>query len=121
MTSLYQQIEKIAAKTTELPPVYWVEERPRCYKCRDSEVQLQGDYCEFCTTEQTQGYEALTMTGRCANGAQRDSGILYHAVMIGQYKAVCGATHGKRSRWSEYHGDKVTCKRCADKIAKGTR
>ena len=118
MNNLFEQIEKIASKTTELPPVYWVELRPRCHKCRTNEVQLEGDYCEFCTKEQAQGYEALTMTGRCANGAQRDSGVLYHAVMLGQYKAACGAVHGRRSRWSEYHGGVVTCKRCLARLAK---
>ena len=114
--SIMEMIKELALRTDELPPVYWVETRPTCYKCRTNEVSMPGDYCEFCTQEQKQGYEALTMTGRCANGAQRDSGILYHAVMLGQYKAVCGATHGRRSRWSEYHGVSVTCPRCMKKL-----
>jgi len=116
MLSLYEQIERLASEITELPPVYWVEDRPVCHKCLINNVLMPGDYCGFCTKEQTQGYEFLTMTGRCANGAQRDSGILYHAVMLGQHKAICGAVHGRRSRWSEYHGEAVTCNRCATKL-----
>ena len=116
MSTFWEQIEEMARTAEVLPPLYWVEPRPVCEKCRMREVQMSGYFCELCTKEQAQGFEALSMTGRCANGAQRDAGILYHAVKIGEWKAVCGAVHGRRSRWSEYHGEKVTCKRCIKKL-----
>lgn len=112
-------LQKLAERTPEPEPVYWVDSRPLCVKCRMNEVDLEGDYCKLCSLEQAQGYEALSMTGRCANGFQRDSGTLYHAVMFGKSAAVCGAKHGKRSRWSEYHGEKVTCPRCNKKLTGG--
>lgn len=60
------------------------------------------------------------MTGRCANGAERDKGSRFHAVPegTGWQKAVCGAKPGVRGNgWSDYAGDKVTCPRCAFVLA----
>lgn len=57
----------------------------------------------------------LRMTGRCANGAERDKGSRWHAVPAGHpwIKAVCGAQPGQRGNgWSDYPGDAVTCPRC---------
>lgn len=114
--TIFDTLKELAERTPEPAPLYWVESRPMCARCRWHEVSMPDDLCELCTTETTRGYEALTMTGRCANGAQRDAGQLYHAVKIGEWIAVCGAKHGKRSRWSEYHGKDVTCPRCIKKI-----
>lgn len=102
--------------TEEEKQLYWVDDFPQCQKCRSANVLHDGDLCKFCQMESERGYEALTMTGRCASGAQRDAGTLYHAVKIGEWKAICGAKHGKRSRWSEYHGKDVTCSRCLKKL-----
>lgn len=55
------------------------------------------------------------MLGRCATGAERDKGMLYHAVPegTGWQRAVCGAKPGARGNgWSGYAGDQVTCPRC---------
>jgi hypothetical protein len=114
--SIMDMLKQLAERTQEPDPMYWVERRPMCatWSCTH-EVQMSGDLCEMCTREKTQGYMVLTMTGRCANGAQRDSGILFHAVKSYD-AAMCGAKHGKRSRWSEYHGEAVTCPRCLKKI-----
>lgn len=116
--SIMQMIQELAEKTPRPPEqeVYTVTPRPICERCRDNDVQMPGDLCELCTKELTQGYAALTMTGRCANGAQRDAGTLYHAVKLGEWRAICGAKHGRRSRWSEYHGSEVTCPRCLKKL-----
>jgi hypothetical protein len=61
-------------------------------------------------------FEAKRLTGRCANGAQRDSGTLYHAVESGKHEffpAVCGAVGGKRSSgWADQNGKDITCKKC---------
>lgn len=63
------------------------------------------------------------LTGRCANGAQRDAGHLWHAVDTDDRfpnfaTAVCGAKPGRRScGWSDYLGDHATCPKCMKKLA----
>jgi hypothetical protein len=58
------------------------------------------------------------MTGRCADGAERDSGVRWHAVPREGWKALCGANPGRTSAgWSEYLGEQVTCPRCLVKLA----
>jgi hypothetical protein len=116
--SIQSMIEELASRTPvpDLPPIHTATPFPLCARCREINVVMDGDHCELCRKELEQGYEARTMTGRCANGAQRDSGVLYHAVRLGEWQAVCGAKHGRRSRWSEYHGESVTCKRCLKRL-----
>lgn len=59
----------------------------------------------------------MRLTGRCANGAERDGGTIYHAIANGSWFALCGVKPGKRSAgWSSYFGDKVTCPRCLKKM-----
>lgn len=63
----------------------------------------------------------LRMTGRCASGAERDGGAIFHAVPEAEHyrwgKAVCGAKPGSRGNgWGEYSGDAVTCTRCLKKL-----
>jgi hypothetical protein len=64
------------------------------------------------------------MTGRCATGAARDKGQLYHAVSSRAFPsygtALCGAKPGQRGNgWSDHIGDAVTCPRCLAKMARG--
>jgi hypothetical protein len=66
----------------------------------------------------------LRMSGRCANGAERDSGRLIHAVRSkgfpGWKPAVCGATPGpKGNGWSETftQAAEATCTRCIKKLS----
>ena len=59
----------------------------------------------------------LSMTGLCRNGAQRNSGQLYHACLPadagGWGRALCGTRPGKHGNgWSQHQGSKVTCRRC---------
>lgn len=62
--------------------------------------------------------EARRLAGRCADGAERDGGSLWHAVPARAWKALCGAEPGRRSAgWSQRVGDAVTCPRCARKLA----
>lgn len=64
-------------------------------------------------------FAAVSLTGRCANGAERDSGRLYHAVPDDGYIALCGAKPGRRSAgWSSHLGTEVTCRRCLRKLMK---
>jgi hypothetical protein len=58
------------------------------------------------------------LAGRCANGAERDGGTLFHAVPAGKWDALCGAHPGRRSAgWSQYAGDGVSCPKCLRKLA----
>lgn len=109
----------LAAKFPPQEPLYWVESRPLCPSCGSCEVPTSEDLCDLCKQEKQHGYQVLTMTGRRANGAQRDSGRRYHAVKFGEIKALCNAKPGRHSDWSPYHGQEVTCPRCAKKINKG--
>ena len=117
--SIMQMIKELAERNPSTPTqtVYWVQEAPRCstWHC-DNKVQMPGDICEQCTQEKMQGFEVLEMTGRRANGFQRDAGRLYHAVRFSERQAVCGAKPGRRSDWSMYHGKAVTCPRCKRKV-----
>lgn len=70
---------------------------------------------------------AVRMTGRCADGAERDGGHLIHAVELtgevaergtrpGWQKALCGKAPGRKGNgWSDrlYRPDQVNCTRCA--------
>ena len=103
----------------DTPPaalIYWVERRPRCKKCRDFEVMMPDDICEHCQKEQAQGYQVMSLAGRCANGFEMDYGTRYHAVRTNEYKSVCGAQPGRRSVGWMREIEDVTCPRCAKKL-----
>jgi hypothetical protein len=87
-----------------------------CANCRAVIVTEPGDLCEQCAIEHARGWYAGMKTGRCANGAERDAGTVYHAVDIKTGRAKCGTYPARRSRWSDYHGDRVTCARCLVKL-----
>lgn len=91
-----------------------------CRSCSDfTKVDAAGDLCPACTMERARGYQALTKTGRRANGAQRDHGTKVHAVRFGEYAAVCGTEPGRRADWSTpYKTRDVTCPRCLARLAK---
>lgn len=66
-------------------------------------------------TQQPVEMEARRLAGRCANGAERDGGTIWHAVPRTRTSstALCGATYGRRSAgWSTTIGAAVTCPRC---------
>lgn len=57
-------------------------------------------------------YRITYLTGRCADGAERDKGTLCHAV-VNEYRALCGAKPGRLSAgWSPHASDTVTCEKC---------
>lgn len=60
--------------------------------------------------------EPRRMTGRCANGSERDGGTIFHATLPGHRIAFCGSTPGNLSGWATDTGDAVTCERCARKV-----
>ena len=61
------------------------------------------------------------LSGRCANGAERDGGRRLHVIEEDSVygRAVCGARPGKRSNgWDEVDGAETpTCPRCLAKAA----
>ena len=116
LMTLSQMLVELAERTPKPEPVYWVEPRPRCFECRDFEVMKDGQICEHCKLERKQGYQVMTLAGRCANGFEMDHGRLNHAVS--EVGALCGAKPGRRSvGWSREFGD-VTCPRCVAKLRK---
>jgi len=65
------------------------------------------------------------LTGRCADGAERDKGKLRHAGPQGRQVAPCGAKPGRRSAGWHEPGDAidhtdhpVNCPRCLKKLAR---
>jgi len=119
MTSLQQFFEEIAAeyKEAEKAPE---RSAPKPY-CRFHLFDLVDDVCPQCAEDKERGYQVQMLAGRCANGSERDSGTRWHALREGEYKAICGATYGRRSAgWSSYiqlH-QPVTCPRCLKKLQK---
>lgn len=68
-------------------------------------------------------FEPKILAGRCRNGAERDSGKLWHAVPKGEVYgvALCGAKPGRTSvGWSSWCPDdvQITCNKCLRKIKK---
>jgi len=102
--------------TDQSAPVL-VKTPKRCYD------HGQDEPCPDCAADQARGYAVRMLAGRCANGAELDSGTRWHAVPIGDHgmswTALCGAEPGRRSAgWSHWivSGQAVTCPRCLKKL-----
>lgn len=96
-------------------------EPPACagIGCQNS-VTKPGDFCPICQRDLARGYQVLSLAGRCANGLERDHGSLWHAVPLGEQRAMCKERPGRRSAgWSSWtpENQPVTCPRCLKKIA----
>ncbi len=112
--ALISMLEELAKRTpTPTQTVDIPEPKPRCY---DHSHDLP---CPQCEEDKARGWSVKQLAGRCANGFQRDSGVRWHAVRLDEYKAICGATYGRRSAgWSPYAkiGQEVTCPKCKKKL-----
>ncbi|HTU58923.1 MAG TPA: hypothetical protein VMF89_10830, partial [Polyangiales bacterium] len=70
-------------------------------------------------------YFARKLTGRCADGFERDKGKVLHAVTTDEVpsreKALCGAAPGRLSNGLARpdHAKGVTCVRCWARLQKG--
>lgn len=65
-------------------------------------------------------YKAARKIGRCANGAERGKGYVYHALESGRWVALCGAKPGRQSAgWQSEPEplDRLNCPRCLKKLS----
>lgn len=125
MMTFQEMLEKIAADMPEVEPIEPAPQKPRCEMCHwiFDEVNTSG-LCDDCQRAVDRGYQISQMAGRCANGAERDSGILWHARRLDaenkiSRKSICGRKPGRRSvGWSTWKpsGRVVTCKRCLKRL-----
>lgn len=118
MTTIQDFFEPIAKKIKD-GENYPERPEPKPY-CRFHIFDLVDDVCPQCEEDKARGYQVMILAGRAANGSQRDSGTRWHALREGEYKAICGATYGRRSAgWSSFiklH-QPVTCPSCLKKIS----
>ena len=114
--TLSEMFDLIVAKSgVEPQPVSEYIEPLRCDECHEAtdDLQYAGDVCQPCADELGRGYKIRRLTGRCANGAERDGGSRWHAISTISGSALCGAFPGRRSAgWGMTRGDYVTCPRC---------
>lgn len=111
--SLQSMFEELASRTPQSTPIIREEPAPRCY---DHHHDLP---CPQCAENKERGYSVRQLAGRCANGFEGGHGIKWHAVPNDDYKAICGATYGRRSAgWSSYQiiGQSVTCPKCIKRL-----
>lgn len=80
----------------------------------------KADAARFRDIDREMVLVARRKIGRCANGAERDGGHVYHAVLKSGWTAVCGAEPGRKSAgWSHEAQplEMVSCQRCLKKLA----
>lgn len=73
-------------------------------------------------TVPTTTFNIFYLAGRCIDGAERDGGTLFHAV-LNNGKSLCGKIPGKRSAgWFEGHllPQPITCAICLKRAIKAT-
>ena len=123
MITLEQQINIIISKGGG-DPAQCVELAP-AHHCADGcglTVDAPKDICPDCQQDWGRMYRIRRLTGRCANGAERDGGSRWHAINPATHKSLCGAKPGRRSNgWGWEHGDDVTCPRCLAVIESAER
>ena len=86
------------------------------YRDIDREAQAKA---EAEIAKQKPVYRAMRKIGRCANGAERGKGFVYHAVEHNCWRALCGTQPGRQSAgWQNEPEpiEKVTCPRCLKKL-----
>jgi hypothetical protein len=91
-----------------------------CPNCKSKNYTTDG-HCKDCGYVVKLDICVRQKAGRCANGAELGSGVLWHAIpKSGESwgridKALCGARPGKRTPgWSSYHASTViTCPKCS--------
>lgn len=95
-----------------------------CGMCREEYELNDNGLCSDCQETVDRGHQISQLAGRCANGAERDRGRLFHARLLSDknrasWQATCGYEPGRRSvGWSSWNPEnrQVTCKRCLKKM-----
>jgi len=88
-------------------------------------VEVEVEPADEPKPKQVGGYQIRRKTGMCRNGAERDGGVLFHAVAEDEHtfgKALCGTKPGSRGNgWQVVEEGEpyvVTCKRCLARLEK---
>lgn len=120
--SLEEGLDSAPPLDCEQQPGESISSAARVPSCCEAAAELSGDGSERAVVAvHNQGeapeIEFARLAGRCADGAERDSGTLWHAIEAGESVALCGAEPGRQSAgWSEHLGTEATCKRCLSKL-----
>lgn len=124
MATFLEILEAAAASCPETEIKEIPAPAPTCKMCRWAEDVNENGLCADCQQAVDRGYQISQLAGRCANGAERDHGVRYHARMLNglsaSWTAVCGYSPGRRSAgWSTWHpaGREVTCPKCARRLS----
>jgi hypothetical protein len=112
---------EVSPSKIETPPSL-----PACKMCRDIEPLNGMGYCGDCQKTVDRQYQISQLAGRCANGAERDRGIRFHARRLDKdcstsWIALCGYSPGRMSAgWSDCKPlDRlVTCPRCKQRLSR---
>lgn len=124
MATFAEQFEKIAARYGS-PEIEPEPEAPKCSRCYYPADLNEADLCPDCQADIDRGYIISTKAGRCANGAERDHGKIFHIRMLDEHglanwEPLCGSAPGPRSAgWSEWKpvGQRATCERCLRRMS----
>ena len=94
-----------------------------CSLCGQLGMINENGFCARCQGDVDRGYTISAKAGRCANGAERDSGTLFHVRLIGEHgpnwALLCGKEPGRRSAgWSTWRpaGQEATCPTCLKRL-----
>ena len=123
MKSFFEKMIDEAAEQEPLKEPAFLVEIIVCDMCHDHEDVNEHGICDDCQKAVDRGYQIQSLAGRCANGMERDRGILFHARQISEgevsWKAYCGYhPKGRSGGWSSWKPDdrQVTCSRCLRKL-----
>lgn len=127
MSTFFEQLKKIAEQcpAPDMAQEAKRQDLPTCKMCHETRVINKHGRCARCQVDHDRGYAVSTKTGRCANGAERDGGTLFHARLLKtdgypKWVPVCGVAPGRRSagwsEWRPYDTQPVTCPRCLKKL-----
>ena len=125
MATFAEQIEKMIERApvrvlgaNELYP-----DNEWCKFCSQLGMVNKNGFCAKCQGDVDRGYTISAKAGRCANGAERDSGTLFHIRLMGEHgpnwAPLCGKEPGRRSAgWSTWRpaGQVATCPTCLKRL-----
>lgn len=80
MATFAEQIEKIMvrANVPAMDASVYPDTNEWCNLCGQLGIINESGFCTRCQGDVDRGYTISAKAGRCANGAERDSGTLFH-------------------------------------------